>query len=309
MATPIVTDGTTDRVVHSPRVFLPSGGGLFLSRADRFDRLAEGHAMGPYLRLMGVVARAQARVHDRRVACAPDDSALESSRNFGMPPLAATSYRRDTHFLEDLRELIAVLGELPGASALAPTLASLSSEDDEALGEAADRVLAGTSNDSEAAAVPLLGAALQVYFTRLAATLDAKDLEGVDVPTICPACASRPVASLVRIDPERPSLRYLSCSLCHTQWNLARITCSSCESDKGLQYFGLESDKGQPGHAAWRAEACDECKGYLKIFYQEKDPQADPVADDLASLALDLLVDERGFARSGPNLLFHPGGG
>jgi FdhE protein len=59
--------------------------------------------------------------------------------------------------------------------------------------------------------------------------------------------------------------------------------------------------------AARRAEACDECKSYLKIFYQEKDPAVDPVADDLASLALDVLVDERGYGRSGPNLLFHPG--
>ena len=33
----------------------------------------------------------------------------------------------------------------------------------------------------------------------------------------------------------------------------------------------------------------------------------DPTADDLATLALDLLVDEQGYARSGPNLLFHPG--
>jgi len=31
--------------------------------------------------------------------------------------------------------------------------------------------------------------------------------------------------------------------------------------------------------------------------------QLDPVADDLATLALDMLVDEAGYARSGPNLL------
>ena len=31
--------------------------------------------------------------------------------------------------------------------------------------------------------------------------------------------------------------------------------------------------------------------------------QDDPVADDLATLALDMLVDEAGYVRSGPNLL------
>jgi FdhE protein len=40
---------------------------------------------------------------------------------------------------------------------------------------------------------------------------------------------------------------------------------------------------------------------------QEKDPSMDPFADDLNTLALDMLVDEKGYARTGPNLLFYPG--
>jgi FdhE protein len=38
-----------------------------------------------------------------------------------------------------------------------------------------------------------------------------------------------------------------------------------------------------------------------------KAPQADAVADDLATLALDMLMAERDYLRSGPNLLFIPG--
>ena len=92
---------------------------------------------------------------------------------------------------------------------------------------------------------------------------------------------------------------------------MPRILCSACESDKGVHYLSLKA-----GDAAAdavdrepfaRAEACDECKGYLKIFSQEKDPQVEAMADDLASLALDVLVDTEGFGRTGPNLLFHPG--
>jgi FdhE protein len=288
---------------------MPGGGEIFLARADRFEQLARGHSMGGYLGLMAQVARVQAQVLGRRIASPPPAQALAASREYGMPPLAATSHRRDSAWSADIRELLDLLREAPAARAAAPAIAGLAALDDTALDEAADRLLAGTSRDDEAAAVPFLGAALQVYFTRLAATLQAKDVEGCDVATICPACASRPVASMVRIDPNRANLRYLSCSLCHTEWNLPRITCSTCEKDKGLQYFGLEDESGKPANAAWSAEACDECKTYLKIFHQEKDPHLDPVADDLASLALDVLVDERGFARSGPNLLFHPGGG
>jgi len=52
-----------------------------------------------------------------------------------------------------------------------------------------------------------------------------------------------------------------------------------------------------------RAECCDGCKSYLKIVAQDKDPHVDPVADDLATLALDMLADEAGYERAGPNLL------
>ncbi|HMX17540.1 MAG TPA: formate dehydrogenase accessory protein FdhE, partial [Rhodocyclaceae bacterium] len=54
-------------------------------------------------------------------------------------------------------------------------------------------------------------------------------------------------------------------------------------------------------------ETCDDCHSYLKIVYQEKAPDADPVADDLATLALDILVYEAGYTRAGPNLLLVPG--
>jgi len=64
--------------------------------------------------------------------------------------------------------------------------------------------------------------------------------------------------------------------------------------------------KPSPRPGAVRAETCEACKSYLKIVYSEKDA-VDPVADDLATLALDILVDEAGYSRSGPNLLLAPG--
>ena len=107
-----------------------------------------------------------------------------------------------------------------------------------------------------------------------------------------------PVASLVRLGVAVNNLRYLHCSLCNTEWNVPRATCTACGSDKSLAQHQIEG-----GNGAMRAETCDDCKSYLKIAYQEKDPRIDPVADDLATLALDLLVDEAGYGRSGPNLL------
>ena len=57
---------------------------------------------------------------------------------------------------------------------------------------------------------------------------------------------------------------------------------------------------------AIKAECCDECKTYLKIFYLKKDTSIVPAADDLAYVSLDLLVDQEGKAAIGANLLFVP---
>ncbi|WP_227655742.1 formate dehydrogenase accessory protein FdhE domain-containing protein [Klebsiella pneumoniae] len=39
----------------------------------------------------------------------------------------------------------------------------------------------------------------------------------------------------------------------------------------------------------------------------ENDAAAEPLADDLASLALDMRLDEEGFHRLAPNLMLAPG--
>jgi FdhE protein len=78
---------------------------------------------------------------------------------------------------------------------------------------------------------------------------------------------------------------------------MVRVKCSNCESTKGIAYYTIEGDKG-----AVKAEACEACGSYLKILYLDKDPLLDPTADDLATLALDILMDEAGVQRSGPNL-------
>jgi FdhE protein len=60
----------------------------------------------------------------------------------------------------------------------------------------------------------------------------------------------------------------------------------------------IEGDSG-----AVKAETCDECRSYAKMLYQSQDANLDPFADDLATLGLDLLVAEAGWARHAPNPL------
>jgi FdhE protein len=79
---------------------------------------------------------------------------------------------------------------------------------------------------------------------------------------------------------------------------MVRITCSQCQANEGIAYHSIEG-----GPAAVRAESCGQCHTYRKILYQEQDPEVEPVADDLASLALDLLMTEAGFHRGSGNPL------
>ena len=48
-----------------------------------------------------------------------------------------------------------------------------------------------------------------------------------------------------------------------------------------------------------KAECCDECRSWVKIFYANRNMALEPVADDVASLGLDLLMRETEYRRAG----------
>ena len=105
------------------------------------------------------------------------------------------------------------------------------------------------------------------------------------------------MASIVQI----VGLRYVHCSLCESEWNLVRAQCTNCNNQKNIEMWSLDEKL-----AVVRAESCHECESYLKIMFQEKDPYVEPVADDLASLFLDMELEEKGLFRSGLNPLMFP---
>jgi len=110
------------------------------------------------------------------------------------------------------------------------------------------------------------------------------------------------VSSVVRVGGSADGCRYLCCSLCSTEWHLVRVTCSHCEGTKSIAFHSVEG-----GPEGIKAESCDDCHSYRKIFYQEKDYNVDPVADDLASLTLDMLMGEEGYSRASGNPLLWQG--
>jgi FdhE protein len=252
---------------------------------------------------MGRLAQAQQRALDAMPAVpVPDAAAKSQSRQHGMPLVPAQSWSRDPAWRRALR---AILDELaPMASeAAAATIKALRALDDAALEGMADRVLRTELYGEHADKLPFAAAALQVYWTKLAKQL-GDEAQPLDVSGVCPCCGALPSVSVIGASSEFPGLRYLHCSLCNTEWHMTRAQCTACDAgESAVAYQHIEG-----GNGLVQAETCDVCKSYLKIVRRDKDTAADPVADDLATLALDILVDESGFSRSGPNLLLVPGG-
>ena len=219
-----------------------------------------------------------------------------------MPIVPATTAERDPLWRDVLQRL---LDRVEAAGLVTPMLArvidDLRVKSAEELDALADAILALRFNEVEPASAPFVMAALQVVWTDIASRIDQRAVPYLDAPGACPVCGVPPVASIVRVGGQFQGYRYVQCGLCSTEWHVVRVKCTNCDSTKGIAYHGIDG-----GSEALKAESCDECHTYRKIGYQEKDYDFEPLADDLASLTLDLLMNEAGYKRSSPNPLLWP---
>jgi FdhE protein len=294
-----------------PRIRLPDRAVFFSRRAQRLRQLSEsrsiGHAIGDYLRLMAALADAQADAQHAALATfeapLPSAAQLAQARSHRMPLVHAIGWPRDTRWASTLAQVCDSVAALPGfPPSVRDVCARLHRSQPEHIETQADALLAARNSEIDPATAPFLMAALQVYWLGLASRFSVDDVAELDVPGVCPMCGTLPVASVVRIDRGSQAYRYLHCALCATEWHMVRVTCTHCQSTKSIGYYSIEGSI-EGGSEAIRAESCDNCHTYLKILYQEKDSSVEPVADDLASLALDLLLSEAGYHRASSNPL------
>ena len=298
-----------------PSFIAPKPTALFAERALRLRQLAAGHAMREYLLLMAVVCEA---LHERAQAHPalppPDAESVAQALASAQPPLAPQRLAREPSWRTEWRAAMAqVLQHLPADSPARATVQAVIALPDAALEQQAERLLAGITLGLDMAAAPLIAAGLQLYWTqRLAATAAAQPdaFKSFAPPASpaqhCPCCGSLPTASITRAGQGFKGQRYLHCALCNAQWRTELIHCCHCGSTKGIQYQALQAvgDAGTPDtRSAVEAETCEACRHYLKIVHMERDAHVEPLADDLASLTLDLLVSDAGYQRHGTNLL------
>jgi FdhE protein len=280
-------------------IVLPDPTLRFARTAERLERLSGGHPMEAWLDFTAKVARAQHDVATMLPPFAePDDAEVDQAVAARIPPISADGHRRDPAW----RDGLALLLDSVGGEALPPPAAAVVTEL-RALGASAaetqaDAFLRGGIDAADAGLSFWIAAVLQVYFTRLAGSLPARALRLLEQRSLCPCCGSTASTGLVTASGHNPGARYLCCSLCSTRWNYSRAVCVTCGGSRTLSVRGIEGASGLV-----KAETCDECRTYSKMVYEAKDMQADPYADDLATLGLDVMVGEAGWARHAPNPL------
>lgn len=109
----------------------------------------------------------------------------------------------------------------------------------------------------------------------------------------CPLCSAHPALTSVMEGPKRN----LHCSFCGTSGPYRFIGCPNCETVDSTQLNTILSDD-EPG---FRIVTCDACQTYVKAIEQPFITRMGFDLADMASLPLDIIAQEKGYARLAPN--------
>ncbi|HMR32014.1 MAG TPA: formate dehydrogenase accessory protein FdhE [Geminicoccaceae bacterium] len=283
-------------VAAPPFVRLPDPLQLFVNRTLRLRALGTGSEIGAYLRFLSELVELQYRIQDGLPdPVRPDPAALARARQHAMPPLDRGGFVADRAFDTTLDALVDAAAGTGAPQSAAEALVRLREADAATRASMVAAVLSYEIPVETLAEHVYVAAALQVQFARLAAGLDPKSLVPVG-DGACPCCGGPPVSSMVVGWQGAHNTRFCACALCGTLWHYVRIKCVLCGSTKGIGYQEVEGGGGNI-----KAETCDACRSYVKVLYQVREADLEPVADDVASLGLDLLLAAGEYRRGGYN--------
>jgi FdhE protein len=125
----------------------------------------------------------------------------------------------------------------------------------------------------------------------LSTVIDQIDNEVTWLRGYCPVCGGPPLLGELRGIVLRLFLR---CAACGLAWRSRRLFCPFCASDNHHALSTLQVE----GENRFRVQVCDQCHAYLKIGNAFDPCPAELLSlDDLASIDLDVVALDRGYAR------------
>lgn len=283
---------------HTPFWTAPASH-VFEERSMRFFELAEADnsEWRLYLELLGKLTAAQHAVSAKHRFTPPPLRQGSTT----LPPAATEQVPAD--FYGVFTDLLNEINHQPNMTVQAELnrLAALTREETEAL---AKRVSTSKIENSDRAAIIWVQAALQIIWTAWAAQLTEDDVPPVEERTLCPCCGteSRRQRSIGQRRFSRISLHALPA----LQQPLECLTRQMPHLRRQQRHGHTRNRNRYRPHPSRpllgaKAESCETCRSYRKLYRLEKQQYADPIADDLASLGLDILVGEAGYSRAGSN--------
>lgn len=109
----------------------------------------------------------------------------------------------------------------------------------------------------------------------------------------CPVCNGQTALSWIGED----GRRQVCCSYCGTMGYAARAGCPVCREVDNAKQNSFTFD----GEEGFRINACDLCHSYVKTVDAALISRLSPDIADLVSLPLDIVMQDKGYARRAPN--------
>ncbi len=294
-------DKRTPGIVAIDPVLFPILDKLYDRRLQRLNVLAtKQEENGEYFRFLSHLVHAQKHILEHMPLDQPNRRAI----------LGLFSHGLDSELLEDSLASItcwqnAYTALLQQISAFLPSpiqqnLTELAADKPRLIRTATDLLRSRYQHVNAGEAV-VLWAALSICWAQAVATQQEEAVtQPIGAAVCCPCCHAPPVASLV-LGGAREGLRYLQCSLCETRWHRVRAVCVDCGASDKIDHWTLDDAK-----SPIQIETCGDCKGYMKTFRLDYDPELEAMADDLGSFSLDNAIEEKGFMRIGINPFSFP---
>ena len=248
----LVPDPTVIGEISAPPfVQLPEPGALFARRAERLRLLASASPLKPYMEFIADLSEAQSEIEAGLgpVAARQGD---ERGREFGMPSIDRADVLSDEALDTIFDRLFARADTIAKPQDAADALERVAQSSTDERRRMIEALFAGVLPPQAIAEHIYIWAGLQLHFTRLASTLDAKSVKPV-ADGVCPSCGSMPSSSLVVGWHGAHGARFCSCSVCNTLWHYVRVKCVCCGSTKGIGYKEVEE-----GGGVIKAETCEE---------------------------------------------------
>src|SRR5271169_3766092 len=96
-------------IAEPPFVTLPDPSSLFAARAERFQTLARGHQLAPYLNFLAGLSAIQHQLQEGLAEPdMPAEDARKRAREFGMPPLDRGKFTADAAFDATLERMFSL---------------------------------------------------------------------------------------------------------------------------------------------------------------------------------------------------------